>query len=134
MHLLTSHGADFFGEDRHPLTLVTALAGYTACLPHAEGRLLSVFLTQVTDTAANGTPRSLVPAQAAELVDPLRTLARARFIRSKPVTGTAALLAEAAARAAADGEPWTLTLQTSEDHSALQDSGSHHKADQPTHP
>lgn len=40
-HVAVSHGADFFGEDRHPLKSLTSLAGYAeGCLSRDErGRL-----------------------------------------------------------------------------------------------
>ncbi|MFE5563274.1 hypothetical protein, partial [Streptomyces sp. NPDC056544] len=45
-HVVTSHGADFFGEDRHPLKALASLAGYAeGCLPYAERRPLVLLLT-----------------------------------------------------------------------------------------
>ncbi|MFB8407544.1 hypothetical protein [Streptomyces sp. NPDC055912] len=104
-HLLTSHGADFFGEDRHPFPLVTGLADYVeGVLPYDErGPVVGL----LKHAAAEGA--EFTPDQATALGDALMKVARHRFTTPK-VAAVARLLADAAARAAADGEMWTWTL------------------------
>ena len=49
-HVVTSHGADFFGEDRHPLKALVSLAGYAeGCLPRDERGPLVLLLTNPGD-------------------------------------------------------------------------------------
>ncbi|MGW1902966.1 DUF7739 domain-containing protein [Streptomyces hirsutus] len=99
-HVVTSHGADFFGEDRHPLKALTSLAGYAeGCLPGAERGPL----VELLKNPGNG---GTLPAEkAAEVAELLLRLARHRFVKG-PAAAVARALADAAARAAADGEPW----------------------------
>lgn len=104
-HMVVSHGADFSGEDRHPLKALVSLAGYAeGCLSRAERGPLVLLLTNPQEGG------SVTPGQAAELAPRLLELARHRF-----VTGSAAALAralaDAAARAAGEGEPWTWRLE-----------------------
>ncbi|MEV7225337.1 hypothetical protein AB0N98_36380 [Streptomyces sp. NPDC093681] len=104
-HIVTSHGADFFGEDRHPLKALASLAGYAeGCLPAAERGPLILLLTNPGD---GGT---MTPAQAGEMAQLLRRLARHRFVKTSTAAHARAL-GDAAARAAADGEPWTWTVE-----------------------
>ncbi|MFE0654084.1 hypothetical protein ACFVZH_36620 [Streptomyces sp. NPDC059534] len=104
-HILTSHGADFFGQDRHPLPFVTGLADYVAgVLPYDEsGPIVGLLKHAATEGG------EFTPDQATALGDALMKVARHRFTKPK-VAAAARLLAEAAARAAADGEMWTWTL------------------------
>lgn len=99
-HAIVSHGADFFGEDRHPLKALASLAGYAeGCLPAAErGPLVQL----LKDPGQGGA----IPAdKTAEVSGLLLRLARHRFVKG-PLAAVARALADAAARAAAEGEPW----------------------------
>ncbi|MET9376258.1 hypothetical protein ABZX98_19230 [Streptomyces sp. NPDC002992] len=104
-HMVTSHGADFFGQDRYPLPFVTGLADYVAgVLPYDErGPIVQI----LKHAAAEGT--EFTPDQAAAIGEALMKVARHRFTKPK-VAAAVRLLAEAAARAAADAETWTWTL------------------------
>jgi len=110
VHVVTSHGADFFGEDRYEIRDLKSLAGYAeGALPYSERHELVRLLSRA------GAGDQEVPAdQAAEMAGLLRRVAAHGFTRPKP-SAHAALLADAAARAASDGEPWTWTLTTNEE-------------------
>lgn len=104
-HVVTSHGADFFGEDRHPLRTLVSLAGYAeGCLSYDERGPLVLLLT---NPGAGGT---MSPSQAAEIAQALRKLARHRFVKTSAAAHAHAL-GDAAARAAADGEPWEWRIE-----------------------
>ena len=99
-HVVTSHGSDFFGQDRHPLKVLASLAGYAeGCLPYDERGPVVLLRTNP------GEGGSMSPSQAAEISALLLRLARHRFVKG-PVAAVARALADAAARAAAEGEPW----------------------------
>ncbi|QUI36318.1 hypothetical protein H9W91_35755 (plasmid) [Streptomyces alfalfae] len=99
-HVVTSHGGDFFGEDRHPLKALTSLAGYAeGCLPHDERGPVVLLLTNP------GEGGTMTPGQAAEVAALLHKLARHRFVRAKE-SAAAQALADAASRAATAGDPW----------------------------
>lgn len=99
-HIVVSHGADFFGEDRHPLQSVTALAGYAeGCLPAATRAPLVQLLAHPAEVV------TLPPVAAAGFAPLLLTLSRHRFLKGKPAA-VARALADAAARAVEAGEPW----------------------------
>ncbi|MFJ4843707.1 hypothetical protein [Streptomyces sp. NPDC088746] len=106
-HVVTSHGADFFGQDHYEIRDLTSLAGYAeGCLSVFDGEQLVRLLAHAGDGD------QAVPAdQAAALADLLRRVARHRFTRPKP-SALASLLANAAALAALEGESWTWTLTT----------------------
>ena len=102
-HLITSHGADFFGQDRHQIPALISLAGYAqGVLPATDRR----HLVDLLEHAADG--QSIAPATAAILADQLLRISRHRFLPAK-MSATARTLADAAARAAIDGQPWTWT-------------------------
>lgn len=104
-HAVVSHGGDFFGEDRHPIRLLASLAGYAeGCLAYAERGTLMQLLTRPSD----GT---LPPAVAADLAQLLHRLARHGFVKAG-AAAVARSLGDAAARAAADGEPWVWRIET----------------------
>jgi hypothetical protein len=104
-HVITSHGADFDGEDRHPLKILTSLAGYAeGCLTRAERGPLVLLLTNPDE---GGT---MSPSQAAEMAQLLRKLARHRFVKTSAAAHAHAL-GDAAARAAADGERWEWRME-----------------------
>ncbi|MGC3005018.1 hypothetical protein ACPF8X_43240 [Streptomyces sp. G35A] len=102
-HIVTSHGADFFGEDRYPFRTLASLAGYAeGVLPAAErGQLV-----QLLRDAETGEDRFVPAAEAGTLAQQFRRIARHKFVKSRAAAQAAALLADAAGRAAADGEPW----------------------------
>ncbi|MFE3907220.1 hypothetical protein ACFXPY_45140 [Streptomyces sp. NPDC059153] len=105
-HLIVSHGADFFDQDRHPLAAVTGLAGYvTGTLPAAD----RAQLVHLLEHAADG--QTIEPATAAVLADQLLRVSRHGFLPAK-ASATARALADAAARAATDGHAWTWTTTT----------------------
>lgn len=102
--IVTSHGADFFGEDRHAPKTFVSLAGYAeGVLPAAD----RAQLVQLLRAAGIGEHLAIAPAEAGSLAGQLRQIARHRFVKSKAAALSAALLADAAARAATDGEAWT---------------------------
>ncbi|MFJ9676381.1 hypothetical protein ACIRP5_37115 [Streptomyces sp. NPDC101221] len=103
--VVVSHGADFFGEDRHPLKTLASLAGFAeGCLPAAERGSLVQMLKDP------GRAGSIQADKTAEVSALLLRLARHRFVKG-PAAAAARALADAAARAAADGEPWTWTVE-----------------------
>ncbi|WP_327170020.1 hypothetical protein [Streptomyces subrutilus] len=102
-HIVTSHGADFFGQDHHPCRMLISLARYAqSIIPAADRKSLVQLLTD----AQTGTERIIPAAQAAVLAAQLRQIGRDRFVKAKAEGKTAMLLADAATRAAADGDPW----------------------------
>jgi hypothetical protein len=104
-HVVTSHGADFFGEDRHPLKALVSLAGYAeGCLSYAERGPLVLLLNNP------GEGGTMPPAQAAEMAQLLLKLARHRFVKASAAAHARAL-ADAAARAAADGDRWEWRIE-----------------------
>ncbi|MFI9429127.1 hypothetical protein ACIG54_37035 [Streptomyces achromogenes] len=105
-HVVVSHGADFFGEDRHPLKVLAALAGYAeGCLPSAErGPLVDL----LRDPGVGGTiPAAKVP----DVAQLLLRLARHRFVKASAAAHARAL-ADAAGRAAAAGDQWVWRVET----------------------
>ncbi|WP_225829309.1 hypothetical protein [Streptomyces naphthomycinicus] len=99
-HAIVSHGADFFGEDRHPLKALASLAGYAeGCLSQTErGPLVDL----LRDPGHGG---SIPPEKARQVAELLLRISRWKFVKPGP-SAMARALADAAARAAADGEPW----------------------------
>ncbi|MFC8223937.1 hypothetical protein ACFUTY_37935 [Streptomyces sp. NPDC057362] len=105
-HVVTSHGADFFGEDRHPLKSLTSLAGYAeGCLSRDERGPVVLLL------ASPGEGGTMTASQAAEVGALLLKLARHRFVRAKEAA-VARALADAAVRAADAGEPWEWRMES----------------------
>lgn len=106
--VVSSHGADFFGVDHHPAADLATLADHVrAHLSLERGR---VRLAQLLEQA--GEKSQEVPAaQATDFAAMLRQLARERYLRPS-VARRARALGDAAARAGAAGEPWTLTPAT----------------------
>lgn len=109
-YLQTSHGADFFGVDTHPTKQVRALADYArGSLPYDVREPLARLLE-----SAGTDPETTIPAdQAEKFASLLRTVASHRFTKPKPAK-VARLLCDSAARAAAEGEPWTWTTTATE--------------------
>ena len=107
-HVVVSPGADFFGEDRHPLRVLTSLAGYAeGCLSYDERGPVVLLLTNP------GEGGSMSPSQAREISQLLLRLARHRFVKASAAAHARAL-ADAAGRAAADGEPWVWRIEQPE--------------------
>ncbi|GGZ19699.1 DUF7739 domain-containing protein [Streptomyces nitrosporeus] len=107
--VVTSHGADFFAQDRHPLKTLRLLAPYAENSVSVFERSTVARLVQLLEAP---TDESFTPAESAELSEQLLKVSRARYLK----TGSAAVarhLADAAARAAADGESWTWTVEGS---------------------
>lgn len=106
-HVVVSHGADFFGEDRYAFkTLATLAAAVESCFsfPSEERRPLVTLLKDPSAAA------SIPPADAAGLADLLLRVSRHRHVK-RAMSAVARALADAAGRAAADGEPWTWTVE-----------------------
>ncbi|WP_331724049.1 hypothetical protein [Streptomyces erythrochromogenes] len=103
----TSHGADFFGEDRHLVKSLTSLADYArGCLP-ADEREPLVQLLAAQQAVEVGTEQAIPAAEAEAFAGQFRRIARHHFLRSTRLRQAAAFLADSAGRAAADGQPWT---------------------------
>jgi hypothetical protein len=103
-HIVTSHGADFFGEDRYTVKQLRELGQHVrGVLPYADYPPL----TKVLDDAGDS-EREFDTDQAALLAILLRRAASHRALQKKHA-GVASLLGQAAARAAGDSEPWTWT-------------------------
>jgi len=104
--LVVSHGADFFGEDRHPLAAVRTLGPYVEnAVSYVDQQTIAPLMKALEDLS----DRTFPAADAAQLSEQLLKVARNR--RIKPAVATLArALADAAARAAADDEPWTWTI------------------------
>ncbi|MFJ3533798.1 hypothetical protein OG596_39280 (plasmid) [Streptomyces sp. NBC_01102] len=107
--VITSHGADFFGEDRHPLKSVKALAPYAENSVSVFERSTVARLLQLLEAPV---AQTFSATEAAELSEQLLKVSRDRHLKS----GLAAIarhLADAAGRAAAGGEPWTWSVEGS---------------------
>lgn len=106
--LLVSHGADFFGQDRHLLKDVQGLAPYVENSVSYMDRKKVARLVRLLEAPASGS----VPAGAAgQLAEQLLKVARNGRIKPA-VAALARALADAAARAAADGEAWTWSVES----------------------
>jgi len=105
-HLVTSHGADFFGEDRHLLKALPTLAPWVNNSVSWNDRKTVAPLVQLLE---NPTAQTIPASQAAVLAEQLLKASRTRHLKPA-LSALARLLADAAARAAADGEPWEWTV------------------------
>jgi hypothetical protein len=109
-HVVVSHGADFFGEDRITFKALAAIAAQRpyGLLPWPECKpLLELLNNPGTDD------RTFPPEEAAELADFLGRLAGCSHLKGKAAVA-ARLLADAAERAAADSEPWVWHTEQSD--------------------
>lgn len=104
-HLVTSHGADFFGQDRHALRPMASLAGY------AEGVLPAADRGPLVRLLQEPTAQTIPAAEAKVFAEQLLAVSKHRFVRARP-SALARLLADAAGRAAADGEPWVWRVES----------------------
>ncbi|WP_030390472.1 hypothetical protein [Streptomyces sp. NRRL S-241] len=80
--VITSHGGDFFGHDRHLTKSLTSLADYArGCLPADEREPLVKLLAaqQLTEV---GTEQTIPAADAGQFAGQLRRIARHRYLRS----------------------------------------------------
>ncbi|MFB7225487.1 hypothetical protein [Streptomyces sp. NPDC056227] len=107
---VTSHGADFFGQDTHSTKQIRSLAAIArGCLPYDDSKVLA----QLLEAAGASSDLTIPAEQAGTLAGLLRTVAGHRFTKTKD-SKLARLLGDSAARAAADGEPWIWTTSTAE--------------------
>jgi hypothetical protein len=105
-HLVTSHGADFFGEDRHLLKALPTLAPWVNnSVSYNDRKTVAPLVEALEHPAA----RTFTAAEAAVLAEQLLKASRTRHLKPA-LSALARLLADAAARAAADGEPWEWTV------------------------
>ncbi|MFD4483404.1 hypothetical protein ACFWPU_45960 [Streptomyces sp. NPDC058471] len=105
--VVVSHGADFFGQDRHLLKEVTALAAWvTNSVSYNDRQAVAPLV------AAMERPEALTfpAADAARVSEQLLKVSRDRHIKPR-ASALARALADAAARAAADDEPWEWTVE-----------------------
>lgn len=107
-HIVVDHGADFIGEDRHTLKSVVALAPYVTNAFSWNDRKTIAPLVQLLEEPA---ARTIPATQAAVLAEQLLKVSRSRGLQPK-VSALARALADAAARAAADGEPWEWRVES----------------------
>ncbi|MBP5942587.1 hypothetical protein [Streptomyces acidiscabies] len=105
--VIVSHGADFFGQDRHSLKQIADLAEYVEASVSYADRLTVAPLIKFLKAPAFGT---FPAADAAQLSEHLLRVARNRGIRPA-VAALARSLGDAAARAASDGDPWSWTVE-----------------------
>lgn len=106
--IVVSHGADFFGEDRHILKEVVALAPWvTNSVPYNDRQAVAPLV------AVMERPEALTfqAADAARVSEQLLKVSRSRGLKPK-ASALARALADAAGRAAADGEPWEWRVET----------------------
>lgn len=109
-HVVVDHGADFFGEDRHPLKSLISLAPYASNAFSWADRAKVAPLVQLLE---NPTARTIPASEAALFSEQLLKVSRSRGLQPK-VASLARALADAAGRAAADGEPWAWRVEQSE--------------------
>lgn len=109
-HLVVSHGADFFGEDRHPVKALASLAPYASSSFswNDQGRV-----APLVQALENPTTRSWPPAEAAVLAEQLLKVSRNRHLKTGP-SALARALADAAGRAAAAADLWVWRVEQSE--------------------
>lgn len=107
-HVIVSHGADFVGEDRHTLKSLVSLAPYVSNAHSWADRTKVARLLALLEAPAEQT----IPATEADaLAEQLLKTSRSRGLQPK-VSALARALADAAARAAADGEPWEWRVES----------------------
>ncbi|MFH9203202.1 hypothetical protein ACH4KT_38080 [Streptomyces anulatus] len=105
--LVVSHGCDFFGQDRHPLKDIASLAPYLEnSVPYTDRSTVAplVALLEKPDS------QTMPAADASWLAEHLLKVACNRRIKPA-VAALARSLADAAGRAAGDGDGWTWTVE-----------------------
>ncbi|MEU3256128.1 hypothetical protein [Streptomyces sp. NPDC006997] len=105
--IVTSHGADFFGQDRHLLKEVAALAAWVTNSVSYNDRQAVAPLVAALEFPK---PCTFPAADVALVAEQLLKVSRTRHLKPK-ASALARALADAAARAAADGEPWEWTVE-----------------------
>jgi len=106
--LVTTHGADFFGQDRHLLADVVALAPWvTNAVPYNDRKSVAPLVAAMEGREALAFPA----ADAARVSEVLLKVSRDRHLKPR-ASALARALADAAARAAADGEPWEWQIES----------------------
>lgn len=108
MAIAVSHGADFFGLDHYQSAVLTTLAARVSATIPLDQRLAATPLIKALEAP---TDREFTPSEAAQLSEQLLQVSRNRHTRTGDAA-TARALADAAARAASDREPWHWTLIT----------------------
>ncbi|KOG25963.1 hypothetical protein ADK35_08030 [Streptomyces viridochromogenes] len=110
-HAVVSHGADFFGEDRHTVKDLVSLAPYVSnAFSWADRGKVAPLLQILENPSAQAIPAPTAEEFAAQLLKASRTRGmKARW------SALARALADAAARAAADGEPWDWRIEAGAD-------------------
>ncbi|MYW65595.1 hypothetical protein GTY65_16240 [Streptomyces sp. SID8379] len=105
-HVVVSHGADFFGQDRHPVKSLAELVPYVEnSVSYVDRKSVAPLVEQLRAPVDLAFPA----AEAAELC--IQLLKVSRTPRTKPaICSLARSLSDAAERAAADGEPWNWTV------------------------
>lgn len=107
--VVVSHGADFFGQDRHLLKEVAALAAWVEnSVPYNDRKAVAPLVAAMERPE----PRTFLAADAARISEQLLKVSRTRHLKPR-ASALARALADAAARAAADGEPWEWTVEAS---------------------
>lgn len=105
--LVVSHGADFFGQDRHLLADVVALAPWvTNAVPYNDRKSVAPLVAAMEGPEALAFPA----ADAARVSEVLLKVSRDRHLKPR-ASALARALADAAARAATDGEPWEWAVE-----------------------
>lgn len=107
--VVTSHGADFFGQDRHLLKEVAALAAWVTNSVSYNDRKAVAPLVAAMEFPK---PCTFPAADAARVSEQLLAVSRTRHMKPR-ASALARALADAAARAAADGEPWEWQIESS---------------------
>ncbi|MFD7867802.1 hypothetical protein [Streptomyces sp. NPDC059783] len=105
--VVVSHGADFFGEDRHLVCDITVLGGWLRSgIPRVslgDAAMLVTAMEEPSDQVV------FPPAYLGEWAGYLLKISRDRYLKP-PLSAVARSLADSAARAAEAGDPWTWTL------------------------
>lgn len=106
--VVVSHGADFFGQDRHLLKEVTDLAAWVEnAVPYNDRKSVAPLVAAMEGREA----LAFQAADAAYASEVLLKVSRIRQMKPR-ASALARALADAAARAAADGESWEWQIES----------------------
>ena len=106
--VVVSHGADFFGQDRHLLKEVADLAAWVEnSVPYNDRKSVAPLVAAMEGREALAFPA----ADAAYASEVLLKVSRIRQMKPR-ASALARALADAAARAATDGEPWEWQIES----------------------
>ncbi|WP_037918685.1 DUF7739 domain-containing protein [Actinacidiphila yeochonensis] len=108
-HIITSHGGDFFGQDRHSASVLTDLGEALSWMYIVRDASADVLVAALRAAPTVAAEQSISPAAAGGCAALLLKAARDKAMPTK-LAAAARLLADAATRAAAAGEPWTWAL------------------------